>query len=87
MMTDTSPPTPDELAAIRARAEAATSGPWYAHATDDEWSMNARYVSTTPGRMEHDGEWGMTTGTAPYSEVVAITLLQTPRLACHASER
>lgn len=92
--------------AAAALAEKATAGPWYAHATDDEYFMNARYVGTVPGPQSrtrtveladgttreftttgdfiHDGGNGMALGfpdQADSESVVAITLLQQPRLA------
>ena len=79
-----------DLAADRAIIEAATPGPWYARATDDERSMNARYVSTYGFSdrgcldLEHDNVQGMNprsgNRTKPY-DVVSITLLQSPPLA------
>jgi hypothetical protein len=75
----------DELAVIESRLEAATPGPWYEHNTDDGLCMNSFYVGTKesirPGR--HDGLLGMDEdGDDQHEgEVVAITLLQYPRLA------
>ncbi len=73
-----------ELAAISARADQATPGPWFGHATDDEYSSNALYVSPRPGSQEHhDNRRGMAEGNpfqADPASVVAITLLQTPLL-------
>lgn len=74
----------DELAEIEARAGAATPGPWYAHATDDEVFSNARYVSVQPGEFRHDNKRGMDSQSderADSEKVIAITLLQSPRLA------
>lgn len=60
----------------------ATPGPWYPRATDDERFMNAQYVSTDPGPgWLHDGEQGMSVEECEPEKVIAITLLQTPRLA------
>lgn len=76
----------DRLAEIRQRCEAATPGPWYPKATDDACCMNARYVSLVPGEWRHDDGRGMAEP-ADYASVVAITLLQSPRLACVSDER
>jgi hypothetical protein len=75
----------NELEEILLRASRATPGPWFGHATDDfDWS-NALYISTTQGLdlSTHDEKKGMSDGDpnqAPPSTVVAITLLQAPRL-------
>lgn len=64
--------------------EAATPAPWYAHATDDEYFMNARYVGTRPSDNCHDDGNGLAAGwpdQEPPESVIAITLLQQPRLA------
>ena len=74
------------LTEIRKRCEAATPGPWYPKATDDACCMNARYVSLVPGEWRHDDENGMAEP-ADYANVVAITLLQSPRLACLDDEK
>lgn len=79
----TAPMTEQRLAEIEARANAATRGPWFAHATDDQMFMNARYVSITPGSFHHDEGNGMAEGWSSQVDsetVVAITLLQSPRL-------
>jgi hypothetical protein len=74
----------DELGAMAASADQATPGPWFTHATDDEYSSNALYVSTIPGSKEqHDNRRGMADGDpfqATKTTVVAITLLQKPFL-------
>lgn len=96
------PLTDEELAELERLEQAATAGPWYPHATDDEVFMNARYVSTEPGptvrrvklpdgehvidvgKWTHDGAQGMADGNedqAQSDKVVAVTLLQAPRLA------
>lgn len=63
-------PTADEarIAEIAARAEAATPGPWYAHHTDDEYSMNVYSVSLN--KWEPDTDAGNGGG------IIAATLLQ-----------
>jgi len=78
--------TDDELKAIKDRCEKATPGPWYPVATDDECSMNARYVGTNSrGWPRHDQQVGMNGERA--EETIAITLLQYPRVADVADER
>ena len=77
-----------QLQLIEERAARATPGPWYAHATDDMHASNARYVSVAPGNIfHHDNKRGMLEGAshqAKPEDVVAITLLQSPKLACAA---
>ena len=46
----------EQRAAIRARCEGPTPGPWYAAATDDDSHMNMRYVTTEPGGFHHDDD-------------------------------
>lgn len=70
-----------KLDEIEARLNAATPGPWYVHYTDDEFFMNATCVSTQPGPECHDHLRGMAPGECDETSVVAITLLQYPRLA------
>jgi hypothetical protein len=43
----------DWLASVEAEWKATTPGPWYAHLTDDRYSMTAAYVSTEPGEKKH----------------------------------
>lgn len=47
-------PTLSELDAME---KAATRGPWYPRATDDDCRMNARFVSTECGPLTEDGRW------------------------------
>lgn len=71
--------TPKEIEAIKRRCEAATAGPWYPVATDDQACMNARYVGTKDRNWpKHDQEIGMDGSRA--EETVAITLYQIPTL-------
>jgi hypothetical protein len=73
----------EELEEIEARCNTASPGPWFAHATDDEYFMNARYVSLEPGEFRHDNKRGMGYGGADQvdpDKVIAITLLQQPEL-------
>src|SRR5690349_1183827 len=102
MSDNVQPLTAAELAELARLEAAATPGPRYPHATDDEVFMNARYVSIDPGptvrrvtvdgvehvmdigHWTHDGGNGMAPGypdQAISDHVVAITLLQAPRLA------
>lgn len=92
------------LTELEAQARAATPGPWYPRATDDEHFMNARFVGTHigPTRREwkfpdgsthilesadgfmHDNKQGLAEDSPdqePTENVIAITLLQLPRLA------
>jgi hypothetical protein len=74
-----------ELEEISLRASRATPGPWFGHATDDEYASNALYISTKkgPGITVHDNLRAMSDGDpnqAIPSTVVAITLLQAPCL-------
>lgn len=70
------------LREIEERASRATSGPWYAHNPDDDMSMNVFLVATTP--EEPDPWWD---GEEEAKKVVAITLLQSPRVADVADGR
>lgn len=79
--------TEGELNAISRRVENATPGPWFPAATDDDVAMSACYVTTTPCRFEHDNKFGMAPGTADFDNVICVTLLQHPRLACHKSDK
>src|SRR5437879_5577764 len=83
--------TPEEsawLAAVENEWSKTTPGDWYAHHTDDAHYMNAMYVNTVPGPTQLgfvvDDGTGMAAGAkdqADHEQVVAITLLQEPRLA------
>lgn len=75
--------TEQELAEIEARANKATTGPWYDHNVDDDLCMNAWCVSTSP----REPEMGVLSTQEDYGAVVAITLLQAPRLACVADRK
>lgn len=82
--------TPSErqwLSIIEAEWKATTSGLWYAHLTDDAYAMTAAYVSTEPGETKHglivDRGTQLAAGLpvqVDHEHVVAITLLQEPRL-------
>jgi hypothetical protein len=55
-----------------------TPGLWYPRAGDDDMCMNARWISVDPGKgFQHDGYIYDQDST----KTVAITLLQSPRLA------
>ena len=67
---------------LRKLAQAAKQGPWFPRATDDASFMNARYVGLDEGPgFVHDGANGMALGEVDSKRVIAITLLQEPRLA------
>ena len=59
----------------------ATQGPWYPQATDDRLCMNASYVSTDPKSGLRDMDPQSAERDCRPGSVVAITLLQSPRLA------
>ena len=79
----------DWLATVEAEWQDTTPGTWYPHATDDDWLQSAFYVSTEPSDTGYDGyphddRQGMSENPAEQADparVVAITLLQRPRLA------
>lgn len=71
--------TADEwLADLEAKAKAATPGAWHIIEADDERFMSAVYVVTTPEDA--------TPGEKP-ENVIAVTLLQSPPVACIADEK
>lgn len=76
-----------DLDAIRARLAAATPGPWFVVTTDDDSHMCATYVGTVDRGEMHDMEQGATLRADRSGEVVAMILLQEPRLADHADGR
>lgn len=68
----------DYLSLLEKMHSKTTPGPWYPRAGDDDMCMNARWVSTDPGKgFEHDGY----ICDVDSSKTIAITLLQSPRLA------
>lgn len=71
------------LEPIKARLARITPAPWYSHNPDDDMFMNAFVVTNSP--VEPD--MGKDERTNNHEMVVAITLLQTPRVACHADSR
>jgi len=73
----------DYLVELETLCSKTTPGPWYPRAGDDDMCMNARWVSTDPGKgIQHSGFIYDDDST----KVVAITLLQSPRLAdCDAA--
>ncbi len=79
------PLSPEDLEEIEDICEAATPGPWYPRATDDELCASARYVGLKPAMRDalgflHDGLQGPSEGHDQELDVVAITLLQNPCL-------
>ncbi len=75
------------LAVIEQEWISTTPGHWYAHLTDDAYSMSASYVSTEIGEIQDgfvvDSGNRMAAGwpeQMDYRRVVAITGLQEPRL-------
>lgn len=71
----------EELDRLEKLAQAATPGPWYAHATDDQMFMNARYVGLKKCDFRHDGECGLDIDDPDDgNEIICITLLQSPPL-------
>lgn len=72
-----------DLEAIKQRLAAATPGPWYVHNPDDALCMNAYCVSTD----EHEPWIDMPESKNGHEHIIAITLLQSPRVVCHASEK
>jgi len=91
---DTSLLTQDErawLAEVEAEWAATSPGEWYPHQGDDVYSMSALYVSADIGAgwSDIDRLWVVDSGPtmaaeapeqADHAQVVAITLLQEPRL-------
>ena len=75
--------TEQELSRLEALCNAATAGPWYDHNPDDEHSMNAYVVSTSPVEPSVDTDYRIN----DHAIIVAITLLQTPRVACTSDGR
>ena len=68
----------DELEKL---AKAATPGPWEVHNTDDAACMNTFYITENGGT---DEDLDCRTGEVPHhKEIIAITLLQDPRVADH----
>lgn len=75
-------PTPADIAAIRERRSKITPPPWYADNPDDDHAMNVLLVTTN-----RHGVGDLRTPFDEYGEVVAITMLQTPRFAGVADSR
>ncbi|MPY56806.1 hypothetical protein [Streptomyces spongiae] len=72
----------DELEEIQDLCSAATPGPWFVRALDDDSAMNLVAVSVTPdtGRAERWPEFD-------HREMVAATLVQHPRYVDSGDER
>lgn len=66
--------------------EAATGGPWFAHNTEDSLFMNAYAVTTSESEPNLDGCTDFHKE-AHDKSVVALTLLQQPRVVGHESNR
>lgn len=75
--------TPEARAALKALADKATPGPWYAHNPDDDMCMNVHAVSTSP--IEPDV--GTDYRSNDHGSIVALTLYQAPRIVCHEAGR
>lgn len=68
----------EALLARRELAEKATPGPWFAICSDDEMCMNTSYVATKDEDAPPE---------EAYRHIVALTLYQAKRVACHQDER
>lgn len=68
-----------DLEALEAAEKAATAGPWFVHATDDDICANARYISAVPTDGHHDN--GNINDVDP-EMIIAITLHQRREGAC-----
>jgi hypothetical protein len=81
-MTTPDPLTDEELNQFDELASAATPGPWYMRALDDQEAMSLVAVSTVPdtGRGERWPDFD-------HREIVAATLIQQPRYVDPADER
>ncbi len=77
-MTDNFDRSTESLLARRALAEKATPGPWFAIHADDEMCTNASYVATKDEDASPE---------EAYRHIVALTLYQAKRVACHEDER
>lgn len=91
---DAAPLTADEMDSLMQLWAHTTPGRWHARATRDDSAMNARYVGLDPNplggtKLSHDRKYGMAVPIAgttnqdqePSGKVIAITLLQSPRMA------
>ena len=70
--------TTESLLARQALAGKATPGPWFAIHADDEMCTNASYVATKDEDASPE---------EAYRHIVALTLYQAKRVACHEDER
>ena len=70
--------TTESLLARQALAEKATPGPWFAIHADDEMCTNASYAATKDEDASPE---------EAYRHIVALTLYQAKRVACHEDER
>lgn len=76
----------DRIDELQRLHEAATKGPWFAHNTDDALFMNAYAVTTSEREPDLDGCTDFHKD-AHDKSVVALTLLQQPRVVGHESTR
>lgn len=76
------PLTDTELAAIAARAAAATPSPWHVRHFDDDHSMNLTAISTQPATTTRD-RWP----DDEHASIVAATLVQQPRYVAYTDQR
>jgi hypothetical protein len=81
-VSDIDPITDRELDEMRARADAATPGPWYPRLLDDQDAMNLVAVSTAPDSGRGERWPGF-----DHREIVAATLIQAPRYVDVADTR
>ncbi|MFF1480732.1 hypothetical protein ACFVYD_24825 [Streptomyces sp. NPDC058301] len=73
--------TDDELGEIEELCSAATPGPWFVRALDDQSAMGLVTVSTTPDTGQSE-RWP----SFDHREIVAATLVQHPRYVDVADE-
>ncbi len=76
----------DRIEELQRLHEAATQGPWFAHNTEDSLFMNAYAVTTSENEPNLDGCTDFHKE-AHDKSVVALTLLQQPRVVGHESNR
>ncbi|SEQ62749.1 hypothetical protein SAMN05216188_10478 [Lentzea xinjiangensis] len=74
--------TDKELDELDELATAATPGPWFVRALDDDYAMNLIAVSTVP-----DTGLGERWPSFAHGEIVAATLVQQPRYVDSSDER
>jgi hypothetical protein len=72
--------TDEFIATERKLANRATPRPWEVHNTDDEYFMNVFYITKQNG-PDVDFESEIPESEFPHSDILAITMIQTPRYA------